>query len=408
MNIKNACNKIEHPSTGQLHLAEHWRAFSFATIANGIVGFLFACTGPVAIIIAVATAGGLSEADIASWLFAGFAIGGLITILFSLLYRQPLSFAWSIPGTVLIGPALEHLSFAEVIGAYIVTGALMALLALTGWVKKVMDIVPMPIVMGMVSGVFLSFALGIITALEQQIMIALPMVIAYLLAASFPVLERVLPPVVAALLAGTTAVIFTETLLDTGPVPQLLNLPQLYLPVFSLQALAELVIPLAIAVLVVQNGQGFAVLRAADHAPPINAMTLACGIGSIIFAAFGAVCTCVTGPVNAVLVSSGERQHQYSGALVFGIAGIVFGLLATGATWLALKLPTAFIATLGGLAVLKVLQNAFVTAFSGRFSLSAMVTFLVTISELTLWNIGAPFWGLVFGLIVSHLLERNL
>ena len=107
MNIRNACDNIEHPPASQLRLTELWRAFSFASIANGIVGFLFACTGPVAIIIAVATAGGLSEADIASWLFAGFAIGGLITIAFSLLYRQPLSFAWSIPGTVLIGPALE-------------------------------------------------------------------------------------------------------------------------------------------------------------------------------------------------------------------------------------------------------------------------------------------------------------
>ena len=35
--------------------------------------------------------------------------------------------------------------------AYIVCGVLMAFLALTGWVRKVMELVPMPIVMGMVS-----------------------------------------------------------------------------------------------------------------------------------------------------------------------------------------------------------------------------------------------------------------
>lgn len=398
---------IERPPIRYLRLSEIRRAFSFTSLSNSVVAFLFACTGPVAIIISVATAGGLNDADIASWLFGGFAIGGLITILFSLLYQQPLSFAWTIPGTVLLGPALARLSFAEVIGAFIVTGILMAVLGLSGWISKVMDLVPMPIVMGMVSGVFLSFALGIISAFEQQLWVAAPMVLAYLCAAALPALQRVLPPVVAALLAGAVAVAATGTLVHTESAPSLLSLPQFYLPVFSWEALAELVIPLTIAVLVVQNGQGVAVLRAAGHKPPVNAMTLACGLGSLVFALFGAVCTCVTGPVNAVLVSSGERRYQYTGALAFGVFGIVFGFLAASATWLALKLPPAYIATLGGLAVLTVLQNSFVTAFSGRFSLGAMVTFLVTISGLTIWNIGAPFWGLVFGITVSRLLERE-
>ena len=40
--------------------------------------------------------------------------------------------------------------------------------------------------------------------------------------------------------------------------------------------------PLAITVLVVQNGQGIAVLGASGHAAPINAITAACGAGSIV------------------------------------------------------------------------------------------------------------------------------
>src|SRR5262245_14601257 len=73
---------------------------------NAIAAFLFAASGPVAIVLAVGARGGLAEADIASWIFAVFFVNGLITIAFSLLYRQPLVFFWTIPGTVLVGPAL--------------------------------------------------------------------------------------------------------------------------------------------------------------------------------------------------------------------------------------------------------------------------------------------------------------
>ena len=45
-------------------------------------------------------------------------------------------------------------------------------------------------------------------------------------------------------------------------------------------AMVELVVPLAITVLVVQNGQGIAVLTATGHQPPVNAITVACGLGS--------------------------------------------------------------------------------------------------------------------------------
>ena len=47
-----------------------------------------------------------------------FFLNGLLTVLACWLYRQPLAFFWTIPGTVLVGPALAHLSFAEVIGAF--------------------------------------------------------------------------------------------------------------------------------------------------------------------------------------------------------------------------------------------------------------------------------------------------
>ena len=65
------------------------------SIGNAVAGFAFAASGPVAIILAVSTKGGLTEAEIASWLFGAFCLNGLVSIAFSLIYRQPLVFFWT-------------------------------------------------------------------------------------------------------------------------------------------------------------------------------------------------------------------------------------------------------------------------------------------------------------------------
>jgi benzoate membrane transport protein len=172
--------------------------------------------------------------------------------------------------------------------------------------------------------------------------------------------------------------------------------------------LTELVVPLAITVLVVQNGQGFAVLAAAGHPrPPITAVTVACGLWSLLTAPFGTVSTCLTGPANAIISSSGERSRHYTAGIFVGVLALLFGLLAPLFTRLMLAAPGAFIATLAGLAMLNVLRVAFVTAFRDRFTLGALIAFLYTVSDIAVFNIGAPFWGLVFGFATSWLLERE-
>jgi len=183
--------------------------------------------------------------------------------------------------------------------------------------------------------------------------------------------------------------------------------PLLQAPAFSVQALIELVVPLAITVLIVQNGQGIAVLSASGHAAPINAITAACGAMSMLTGLVGTVSTCLTGPTNALISSSGERSRHYAAGVVVGLLALAFGLLSPLFTRLLLSTPPAFIATLAGLAMLRVLQASFVTAFKGPFSLGALVAFVVTVAGVPIVNIGAPFWGLVFGFAVSALLEQG-
>jgi benzoate membrane transport protein len=375
-------------------------------VANALVAFLFSCTGPVAIILSVAAGAGLSEADIASWIFGGFFLNSFITIAFSLAYRQPLVFLWSIPGSVLLGPALGHLSFAEAVGTFLAAGLLMLLLGLSGWVRKAMDAVPMPIVMAMVAGVFLRFGIGLVHAFRDDLALALCMTLAWLACTAIPRLGRIVPPLIAALGIGVLVMMLEKTF---KPLPGTLFAivsPHLYAPRFSWSAMVELVLPLAITVLTVQNAQGIAILTAAGHKPPTNAITAACGIGAIVTGLFGAVSTCLTGPVNAVITSAGDKRRHYTAAIVVALLAMAFGLLAPLFTRLLLATPPAFIAALAGLAMLRVLQTAFQISFRDKFSFGALTCFLVTVADLPIFNIGAPFWGLVFGLAVSRLLEK--
>lgn len=395
---------IERPEQGPVGPRQILRDLSPEYAVNGLIGLVFSASGPIAVTLAVGAAGGLTDAELASWVFGIFLSAGLATLVMSILYRRPFGFAWSIPGTVLLGPSLQHLSFAEVVGAFFTTGVLVVVLGMTGVVRRAMAAIPMPIVMAMVAAIFLSFGTDIVDASTTAPAIALPMVAVFILLSAVPALGRRMPPVLGTLIVGVLAVVVTgQFRLDHGgPV---LSQPVFTVPEFTLGAQLELVVPLAITVLVVQNGQGIAVLRQAGHEAPVNSFAVASGAFSVLNAAVGAVSACVTGPTNALLTASGQRQRQYTAAIVYALLSLVCAVLAPAFTRFMLATPEAFILALGGIAMIKALQGAFVTAFATRFTFGALVTFVVTISGLDLFNIHAAFWGILFGYLVSRLLE---
>lgn len=375
--------------------------------ANALIALVFSATGPVAVILAAGEQGALTPQELSSWIFGVFFANGLLTILMSWMYRTPLAFFWTIPGTVIVGNSLGHLRWSEVLGAYVVTGAVILVVGLTGLARRVMDWIPMPLIMAMVAGVFLRFGLGLVDAVWASAAVALPMALAFLAVGAVPRVARVVPPILAAMVVGIVAVILdgglSRGILDDG----LLAVPMLQAPEFTLRSLAELVVPLAITVLVVQNGQGIGVLRAKGHHPPVNASAVACGIWSLMVSSIGAVSTCLTGPTNALLVSSGDPRRHYASAIGTGGLALVVGVLSPAFVGLILGTPAAFVAALGGLAMLAPLQAAFVAAFRTDRALGPLVCFLVTVADVSLLGISAPFWGIVLGLAVSALLERR-
>ena len=397
--------RFERPDSPATRPRRVLRDLSGSSAAGGIVGLVFSATGPIAVILSAGTQGGLSSAQLASWVFGVFFLNGVLTALASWVYRQPLSFFWTIPGTVVVGSSLNHLAWPEVLGAFVVTALLILVIGLTGWVRRVMSALPMPIVMAMVAGVFLHFGLDLVGATGADVGLAVPMVVVFVALTAFPKAGRLVPPILGALITGALAVAASGRFqLEQGAW---LAQPLLQAPVFSWRAIVELVVPLAITVLVVQNGQGVAVLEQAGHEPPTNVAAILCGLWSLPMAAVGAVSTCLAGPTNALLVASCERSRQYTAGIVCGLGAIGVGLFAPALVRFMLATPPAFIAVLGGLAMLRALQNAFITAFRSRFSFGALIAFLVTVSGVHPLNINAAFWGLIAGVVVSLALERT-
>src|SRR5690349_23088503 len=71
---------LERPPSFKFDPAHLFSGFGGVYLANAIVAFLFSASAPVAIILAASQRGGLSESDIASWLFGCFFINGLISL----------------------------------------------------------------------------------------------------------------------------------------------------------------------------------------------------------------------------------------------------------------------------------------------------------------------------------------
>ena len=231
--------------------------------------FLFAATGPGAMTLAIGTAAKLPFDQIAVWMFAGYALSGVLTVFVCYLYRQPFAFGYSMPALVIVGPALLQLSLAEMVGAYLVTGVLILVMAFTGFIRKATKALPEPIVMAMVAGVFMPYSLRIIDAFESGVWVAGAMIAGYLASSASLAMQRRFPPLLGIgrrddchTCNGTVQPGWKYHDAGCGTCCDPAD--------FNLNAIIEFVIPLTVTVVGIHNTQGFAILRNAGYRPPEN------------------------------------------------------------------------------------------------------------------------------------------
>ncbi|MDR3592084.1 MAG: benzoate/H(+) symporter BenE family transporter [Negativicutes bacterium] len=385
------------------------RNINAAAVGTGLVATLFSTLGPGVIVMNAAKQGGFTDAQAVSWLLGIYAFGGLSTMFMSLRYRIPVVIAYSIPGAILLSKVLSQFTISEAVGAYMVVGVATFLLTVTGAIKRVVDHIPVPIMLGMVGGVLLSFGVGLFSASINNPSIYGIMVILFFVMMGFRQISQKFPPIIIAGIVGA-CLLYASGLVKPVNLTWEFAQPVLEFPTLSLKAILNISIPLFFLVIGVQNIQAVGVLLAEGYKPPINSMYLVPSIGAFINGFLGAHPAVTAGPSTAICSSSaaGERKDmRFIAAFFEGIFWFVFALSAKVAVDAVKLVPPEFTAVLTGLAMFDVFGSAFRGAFTTQFRSGAVVAFFVAITNLSIFNVGAPFWAIVLGVLTSLMVERH-
>ena len=375
-------------------------------IAAGFIAVLVGYTGSAVIIFQAAQAAGANAAQIGSWMMAlGFGMG-VTSFGLSLRYKMPIITAWSTPGAALLVTSLEGVGLAEATGAFLFSAMLITLVGVTGWFAKIMDRIPMSIAAAMLAGILFQFGVDVFRSLESQFGLVLIMFGVYLGAKIFWPRYTIL----LVLIVGVVVSQF-QGLLDFSEFSFAIGSLHWVKPEFSLSTLVSVGIPLFVVTMASQNIPGIAVLRASGYSPPISSAISWTGIVTLIAAPFGGFAINLAAITAAIC--TGPEAHEnpdrrYLAGLSNGVSYMILGLFGAAVAGLFAAFPTEFVLALAGLALLSTIANSLHAAVAEESSReAAVITFLVTASGISLFGIGAAFWGLVAGGLTLIILRRK-
>ncbi|WP_010490169.1 benzoate/H(+) symporter BenE family transporter [Pseudomonas sp. S9] len=375
-----------------------------SAVVAGFIAMLTGYTSSLVLMFQAGQAAGLSNGQISSWIWA-LSIGMAVCCIgLSLRYRAPVMIAWSTPGAALLISSLPGVPYSEAIGAYIICSALIVICGMTGSFDRIMRRIPCSIAAALLAGVLFKIGLEICVAAEQQPVLVVAMLLAYLFG------KRLMPryAVLAALIVGCVlAGVFG--LLNFDHFELKLATPQWTTPSFSLAAAISIGIPLFIVAMTSQNLPGMAVLRANGYDVPASPLLNTTGICSILLAPFGSHgihMAAISAAICAGPEAHEDPSKRYTAAvwcgLFYGIAGIFGATLAA----LFAALPKALILSIAALALFASIIGGLTQAMSEpKEREAALITFLVTASGMTLFTIGSAFWGIVAGLLTLVILN---
>src|SRR5215213_10188200 len=177
----------------------------------------------------------LSAAETTSWILALYGLSGLLGLVLTILYRQPLLLTGNIFVLIFIASLGDRLGYPELVGASIVAGASVVVLGALGLTGRLAAWIPAPIVLGLLAGAVMPFVSDIFTSLGEKPALVGGTVLAYFL--SRRVLGSRLPAILPALIAGLAIAALGG---GFGEVPArlALPLPTITNPVFSVHAIA--------------------------------------------------------------------------------------------------------------------------------------------------------------------------
>ena len=373
-------------------------------VLGGIVTAVVGFAGAFAVVLAGLRAVGASEAQAASGLLALCLAQAVGAIVLSVRTRMPISLAWSTPGAaLLISAGGVAGGFPAAVGAFLTCGVALALVGLWRPLGRAIAAIPGSIASAMLAGVLLTVCLAPARAAADTPLSAAPVILTWAILAVFA--RRWAVP--GALLAAVAVIA-----VDGGPVDAPLVPPvELVAPVFGVEALIGIALPLFLVTMASQNVPGMAVLASFGYRPELRPILLVTGAGTVAAAPFGGHAinlAAITAALAAGPEAGPDPGRRWIASTTAGVVYLGLAVAAGLATAVALAAPPLIIETVAALALLGALAGALaVAAADGDRREAAIVTFVVSASQISPLGISSPFWGLVAGLALLGLARRR-
>jgi benzoate membrane transport protein len=377
---------------------------SLPAAVAGFVAVLVGFTSSVVIVFQAAAALGATPAQTSSWIWAlglgmGFTSAGL-----SLWYRQPVLTAWSTPGAALLVTAGVGVPMEQAIGAFVVCALLIVAAGVSGLFARVMDRIPQALAAALLAGVLARFAFDAFVALQRELSLVFTMLVAYLLG------RRLWPRyAVPGVLATGALIAGARGQLSLAGIDWHWATPVFTAPQFSLAATIGIALPLFVVTMASQNLPGVAAQRANGYDTPVSPVITVTGLASLVLAPFGGYAfnlAAITAAICMGREAHEDPRRRYMAAVVAGLFYIITGLLAGAVVGLIAAFPKELVLAVAGFALLGSIGSGLATAMKDdKNREAALITFLVTASGLSLWGVGAAFWGVAAGslaLAVQH------
>lgn len=242
------------------------------------------------------------------------------------------------------------------------------------------------------------FGLDAFVALKSALGLVCAMLLAYLVG------RRWWPRfAVPSVLAVGSAIALGSGQLHLGGIRFVLTTPVFVMPEFTLAAAVSLALPLFVVTMASQNLPGVAAIRAAGYTMPISKIITLTGLVTLALAPFGGFAFNL--PAITAAICMGREAHEdprrrYVATVSCGLIYCVIGLFGAAVAGVLTAFPRELVVAIAGLALLGSIGGGLAVALKAdAHREAALITFLVTLSGLTLWGIGSAFWGVVAGAV---------
>lgn len=376
-------------------------------IAAGVVTALVGFTGAFAVVLNGLRAVGATPAQAASGLLAVTLAMGAATVLLAWRTRLPITVAWSTPGAALLATTGAAAGgWTQAVAGFALCGVLLAAVGLwrrlEGWVR----LIPVPLANAMLAGVLVELCLGPVRAVVDRPLLVGPVVLVWL------VLLRVAPrwATPAAMALAVAIAVASPEVRALAPADLLPSLTWTT-PEPSWSAVVSVAVPLFVVTMASQNIPGLAVLAGFGYAAPLRPVMLVTGLGTVLAAPLGGHAINLAA-ISAALAAGPEGgpdpSRRWRAAVVAGGGYLVLGAGSAAVAAVALAAPAGLVVAAAGLALVGTMASALGGAFgTAGHREAAAVTFLVTVSGVSVGGVSAAFWGLAAGLVVHAVLRTT-